>query len=183
MKKTFTKLFVMTLLAAVITIILSFLAIKFNDSYNPLGNAEKVYNVVQEAGADTPGAGEYLLIGGTAALIADFSVAIYCMLTLIIIPVFAFLIMLVLQIIARLFQIGAQERWKCITSKILTYIAIVLQILLFLVYILNIFSNIAANRLILLVALVLYTAYVILSIKNIRKVKTPEKVVPQNPDM
>lgn len=75
------------------------------------------------------------------------------------------------QSIARLIQIGTEKKWKNTTSKVFTYISIVLQVLVCLSLLFNILSNLIVNKILLVIALVLNIVCVVLFIKELLKIK------------
>jgi len=177
MRKIFAKLLIMTLIIAVLTLFLCFASLMHNDSYNPFSATETVYDLVEDAGGNTPGAGEYLAIFGTLALGVDLFSAMTFTALIIIIPGFLFLIAAASQLIALLFQIGTEKRGKIITGKIFTYITAALQILVCLTILLNIFCNTAANTFILIGILIFNIIYTVFFIKVQNKIIIPQKTV------
>ena len=75
------------------------------------------------------------------------------------------------QSIARLIQIGTEKKWKNTTSKVFTYISIVLQVLVCLSLLFNILSNLIVNKMLLVIALVLNIVCVVLFIEELSKIK------------
>ena len=170
MKKNLLKLLVIAILCAIITLFFCFCSIKYNSSFTSFTTTEQVINEVNE-GIDSPGAGWYLLfIGGTAVAI-DFAMAISIMVFTLIIPGFLLFMIVVSQSIARLIQIGTEKKWKNTTSKVFTYISIVLQVLVCLSLLFNILSNLIVNKMLLVIALVLNIVCVVLFIKELSKIK------------
>lgn len=125
MKKNLLKLLVIAILCAIITLFFCFCSIKYNSSFT---TTEQVINEVNE-GIDSPGAGWYLLFTGRTAVAIDFAMAISIMIFTLIIPGFLLFMIVVSQSIARLIQIGTEKKWENTTSKVFTYISIVLQVL------------------------------------------------------
>ena len=167
MKKNLLKLLVIAILCAIITLFFCFCSIKYNSSFT---TTEQVINEVNE-GIDSPGAGWYLLFTGRTAVAMDFAMAISIMIFTLIIPGFLLFMIVVSQSIARLIQIGTEKKWKNTTSKVFTYISIVLQVLVCLSLLFNILSNLIVNKMLLVIALVLNIVCVVLFIEELSKIK------------
>ena len=75
-----------------------------------------------------PGGGEYLLIGGGSAVFIDFMYFAMSMIFVIVVPCGILFVIIILQFIARLVQIGIEKKGKDIASKIFTGISIFLDI-------------------------------------------------------
>ena len=170
MKKNLLKLLVIAILCAIITLFFSFCSIKYNSSFTSFTTTEQVINEVNE-GIDSPGAGWYLLFAGGTAVAIDFAMAISIMIFTLIIPGFLLFMIVVSQSIARFIQIGTEKKWKNTTSKVFTYISIVLQVLVCLSLLFNILSNLIVNKMLLVIALVLNIVCVVLFIKELSKIK------------
>lgn len=169
MKKIFNKLLIITMVCAIISYILCFSSAINNDF--DFTNTKGVVNEVNEMGSDNPGAGWYLLMAGGTAAILDVTAGIANLIIIILIPSFMLFVIMISQCVARLVQIGEQKKWKDITSKIFTYISVVLQILLCLVLIFSLLSNLSFNRVLLFLALILNIACLVLFIKNLANIK------------
>lgn len=169
MKKIYNKLLIISIICAIISFILCFFSAISNDF--EFTTTKGVVNEVNEMGSDNPGAGWYLLIGGGTAAMVDIAAGIANLIIIILIPSFMLFLIMISQCIARLVQIGQQKKWKDITSKIITYISIVLQIILCLLLIFNLLSNLSFNRILLFLALILNIACLVLSIKELAKIK------------
>lgn len=178
MKKIYTKLLIISIICAVI----SFGIFVFSSMSNDLefSGTQEVVNEVNEMGTDNPGAGWYLLIAGGTVGMVEIVAGIAILIIVIVIPSMMSLGIVISQCIARLVQIGQQKRWKDTTSKVFTYISIVLEILLCFVIILNLLSNLAFNRMLLLVALILNISCIALFIKELAKIKKTNKEMIEN---
>jgi len=134
MKKTITRILIVSIICTILTAILCILACKYNRIIYPgFKLSKEVVNGVNQMDGG-PGAGEYLLIVGSVTLVADTLgnvgiVLLYGIIGIVIPFVILFLI-LVFNCIARLVQIGAEKKSKNKSSKTLTWIAIVLNIVL-----------------------------------------------------
>lgn len=149
MKKFYTKLLVVSIICTILVFLLCLITL-FINGFDFLAT-EQAVDELNSAVRDTTGGGEYLLyflIKGGFSLMADFTVGLAYLFTTLIIPSFILLAIILSQIIARLFQIKSEKKWKTITSKIFTYLSLILQFLLF------------------------YRLFVILSIPNINTIAT-----------
>lgn len=169
MKKILNKLLIISIICAIISFILCFFPARSNDF--DFTTTKGVINEVNEMGSDNPGAGWYLLFAGGTAVTIDFAMAISIMIFTLIIPGFLLFMIVVSQSIARLIQIGTEKKWKNTTSKVFTYISIVLQVLVCLSLLFNILSNLIVNKMLLVIALVLDIVCVVLFIKELSKIK------------
>lgn len=169
MKKILNKLLIISIICAIISFILCFFSARSNDF--DFTTTKGVINEVNEMGSDNPGAGWYLLFAGGTAATIDFAMAISIMIFTLIIPGFLLFMIVVSQSIARLIQIGTEKKWKNTTSKVFTYISIVLQVLVCLSLLFNILSNLIVNKMLLVIALVLDIVCVVLFIKELSKIK------------
>ena len=131
MKKFYTKLLVVSIICTIFVFILSLITL-FINGFDFLAT-EQAVDELNRAVNDTDG-GEYLLyflIKGGFSFMLDFTVGITYLFITLIIPSFILLAIIFSQSIARLFQIKSKKKWKNITSKIFTYISLILQFLLF----------------------------------------------------
>ena len=129
MKTFFTKLLVVSLICAILIFILCLTTISINN-FNFL-ITEKILDSVNGIEGIMPGIGEYFLIMGGMAFMSDFAIRFLYIFIILIIPSFILLAIIFSQSIARLFQLKSEKKWKNITSKIFTYISLILQFLLF----------------------------------------------------
>lgn len=169
MKKTFTKLLIISIICAIISFVLCMFSVKSN-SFN-FSTTNQVVDEVKEAGSDNPGAGWYLLLAGGTAAMADIAIGFATIFLIILIPGFMLFFIVISQGISRLVQIGEDKKWKNTTSKVFTYISIILQIFLSFVYIFNLLSNLKFNRLLLGLALITNVANIVVAIKELIKIK------------
>ena len=80
-----------------------------------------------------PGAGEYLLLTlfvSGLTFVGELGLLIVILFLFLIVPVISSILFLLLSIIARLFQIGEEKKWKEITTKVIIYISMSLEALL-----------------------------------------------------
>lgn len=167
MKRNFTKLLIISIICAIITFSCCFFSNKYMD-YNFFSITEGIVNDVNQMESDNPGAGWYLLIFGGGSLITEFGIVLLYFIFVIVIPGFILFIIMASQGIARLVQIGNEQKWKNTTSKVFTYISLVLLILfcLELLFVISILKNI-----LLLIALILSIVCVVLFIKELKEMK------------
>ena len=169
MKKIYNKLLIISIICAIISFALCFFS-TINSGFD-FTTTKGVVNDVNEMGSDNPGAGWYLLIAGGTAAMAEFAAGIAKLIIVILIPSLMLFIIMISQCIARLVQIGEEKKWKDITSKVITYISIVLQILVCFVLIFNLLSNLSFNKILVFISLVLNIVCVVLFIKELVKTK------------
>lgn len=131
MKKFYTKLLVVSIICTIFVFMLCLITL-FINGFDFLAT-EQAVDELNRSVNDTDG-GEYLLyflIKGGFSFMLDFTVGITYLFITLIIPSFILLAIILSQIIARLFQISTEKKWKTIASKIFTYISLMLQFLLF----------------------------------------------------
>lgn len=165
MKKSYTKLLIIAIICLIGTCIFSSLAMQVEFAYT-----KQVGEEFNEMGTDNPGSGWYLLIGGGTALLADFAITLAYIIILGI-PVLILFLIMILQLIARLLQIGEEKKGKNTTSKVFTIISIVLQITLCTYQLFIITCQFEMNKILLSLACVLNITSVVLFIKELRKMK------------
>lgn len=164
MKRNFTKLLIISIICAIITFVCCYFSGKYMD-YKFFSITEGIVNDVNQMGSDNPGAGWYLLIFGGGSLITEFGIVLLYFIFVIVIPALILSLVILLQVIARLFQIGNEKEWKRTTSKVLTYISMSFQILLGLELLSMIF---ALNNILLAIALISSIVGVVLFIKELK---------------
>lgn len=154
MKNNLNKLLLISLLSLIVVTIICWCAIMFDD-FNLFYITGKIF-------LEDPGVG---VIFFPFTFLVDFGMAIFYLIMLFIFPFGTLLLVLVLQIFARLLQIGQSKKWKNIISKIFVYTSLVLQILLC-VYLFLIF--ISTLNLIILLAIVVIIINIVLFIKEVK---------------
>ena len=115
MKKSYNKLLIISIAFSVVIMVICYLSAKMPQLTFTQEAIDKVH---QMNGA--PGSGEFLLITLPITLLADFGSIFAIFIFNILLPGTTLLSIILLQIIARLFQIGDEKRWKNITSFIIT---------------------------------------------------------------
>ena len=163
MKKNLTKLAIISIVCGIVLIMLCYFSIKYTPSFG------QVYDeVVNELGSDS-GVGE--LIGLPISAVTEMGIVIVYGFILLIPSAMIFIIIL-LQIIARLMQLGNEKNWKNITSKILTYISMVIQIFLSIILLFYIFSNLKVNKILLMIAFIINVICIITFIIELKKIRS-----------
>lgn len=170
MKRKYTYLLIASIVCAILTVLLCYITLKYCMKIEPFGTTNKVYNEVQQAGSNTPGAGEYLLIAGGVSLIADFAALFLLFCFIMLLPACMAAIISILQIVCRLIQIGEEKKWKNKTAKIMTYITGSIHILLSLLMLFLMFGNFIFNRIPLLIA---FIANVLSAIFHLKVARLP----------
>ena len=173
MRKIFIKLFAMTIIASIITFFLCFESLNFSEAF---AATEAIGDMVNEAG-NNPGVGEFFAIFGTMSITADIFVTAYYFALIIGVPFIILVIMSAAQLIALLFQIGEEKRWKLITGKVFTCITAVFQILMCLTLLFNIFANKFVSMPILIVLLILNIILTVIYFIGLSKIRIPKKPV------
>lgn len=168
MKKISTKLFIIAVICLIIYRIFIFLSIS-EIEFPATEQFKEEYNELKQ---DDPGRGWFLLIGGGMALFTDAALGIIYV-TIFLIPNFILIAIAILQLVARLIQIGQQKNWKDTTSKVLTIISITLQILICIHILLIILFGIILGKILLSLILVLglNITSVVLFIKGLKKLR------------
>ncbi|MBO5352207.1 MAG: hypothetical protein J6J42_01705 [Lachnospiraceae bacterium] len=166
MRKLFGKLLIMTILVAVVTLSLCFASLNFNDSFE----ATKAMGDMAERSGNNPGVGEFLGIFGTIAITSDVILTAYYFSMIIAVPFLLLAGMSVSQLLALLFQTGEERRWKLRTGKVFTVITTVLQVLLCLTVLINIFINIAAYTPVLIGLFIINVMFLVCYVKGVRKI-------------
>lgn len=164
MKKSLTKLLIIGIICLVVTYLLSILSTKINFVFT-----NEVQQTVEEMNG-VPGSGAYLIFGGAMAITADLALA-FAHAIMLGIAFFMLFIIIILQIIARLVQIGDEKKWKNTTSKTLTTISVALQILLCIYLLFIMISNFMINKILFALVLALNITTVVLFIKELKKMK------------
>lgn len=157
MKKNLNKLLLISLISFFVISILLFLSVRFYN-FNLMSITKMFAEEVGPAG----------VVFFPLGILIDFALAIYLAILCLIIPCGVLLLKLVLMVIARLFQIGNQKKWKNIVSKVFIYISLVLMIFLG-IYILLLFIN--TLNLFLLLSIVGKVVEIILVMKEIKKIR------------
>jgi len=160
MKNNINKLLIISIIVSIVSIILCNLSWEFSD-FNLFTLTTKLFDENSHAGM--------ILLPMTIML--DFSLALIYLIFLLLIPAALRLIIVSLVIIARLFQIGHNKKWKDTTSKVFIYISFALQILLALYFILFFINTL---NLILLLVVVGVVVEIILFIKEFKNIRVEE---------
>lgn len=167
MKKRYNFLLFLSSIGLVLTAVLCFSSILFEDFNFNAFNA--FIDNVNNSSKDDPGLGWYILLAGGASLAVDILTGFAIAILVVFIPVGLQLGVVLLQVLARIFQTGNAKKWKNVTSQVLTIISILVQLLLCYVLILNIISNFDVSNILLFLALALNIASIVLFIKELVK--------------
>ena len=170
MKKIYLRLLIAAVLCAIVSMLLLYLTIHYT-SIEPFSTTRHVVNETIGSGDTNPGAGEYFLIAGGLSLLADFSILFYLIILFFLIPGFIFLVIVISQLVAFLFQLGDAKEWKNKTSKVFTYISMVLEIILCVYHLCMLLASIVYNIIFLILSLVINILCAYLFIKTLRSLK------------
>lgn len=176
MKKSLNYLLIISIICLALTTVLCFSSIIFNE-FNLFPFTSEVAENFNNAGSDNPGAGWYLLFAGGIALLGDFAIGLVLVFSLIFVPFIMNAFVLIIQCVARLFQIGVEKNWKGTVGKVLTVISIITQILLSIVLLINLISNIPVSKILLLLAFAINVTSVVLFIREFIKMNKYKKEV------
>lgn len=157
MKRLTNKLLLITFVSSIVAIIFFVLAVQFND-FTLFSITNSFFEESTEIG----------LILFPISILADFAAIFMYFLLILIVPGLWLLVSIIMQIIARLFQIGEMRKWKDVTSKVFSYISLSLQILLFL-YLILIF--ISTFNILLLFSIISVVVGIVIYIKEMVKNK------------
>jgi len=163
MKKSLNFLLILSIVCLIVTLVLNYCAITFNDFGFQL--TKQVANNVSEMNGN-PGTGEYLIIFGTLGLLADLAIIFVILILLLVVPFFTCVTVIIFQIIARLFQIGEEKKWKDIVSKVFTVLSIIVETIGCIVLICILISNLEVSKFLLFVSLVANIMVLVLFIRE-----------------
>ena len=152
MKKIFSKLLILAIVSVILLILIYFFSINFN---NIVVSAEDIVEGIGDIDNESVTAGYEALgriIGGGLSVLAVATIMIYVC----IIFGTMFCAIIILQIVARLVQIGNEKKWKNITSEVCTYMSIVIYIILCLLFLAFLIINIFSYKILFAVALNIY---------------------------
>lgn len=174
MKKAYTKALIFSLLCAIITIFLCFIAFKYHTNFNIFSATEKVVNETKNG---NPGDGEYFLIAGGLSVIGGIGALLVLFILIFLLPGIMSFAIFILQAISRLVQIGSENKCKNITCKVFTYISIILEIVLCIDIFIVIISTYISNKFSLIIVLLVNILCIIFYFKG---VLFPKKATPGN---
>lgn len=169
MKKSCNILMIVSIIFSIIIMTLCFIPIEFiGGSYT-----EAVFDKISEMNG-APGSGELFAIVMPFTLMSDFTKIVFLAVFNILIPGATLLSVIILQVGARLFQIGENKKWKNIVSFILTVFSIItISTLLFtLLLSFGIFKFIS-----LFLTIILIVIYIIEIIKMTGKIEEPKNEI------
>ena len=126
------KMIIMMLIVLGVTFIMGLIFVFYTD--HEFLVTRTVWSTMTEGvDGDTPGGGELILISAFVSgmtFLGELTIIIIIIAMFLVIPVVVNSLALIINLIARLFQIGESKNWKNITTKVLLYVSIVLQGLL-----------------------------------------------------
>lgn len=171
MKKILTRLLILIFICMLATVVLSYFSIhdfSYDTSSSVMSEVEK--------GKETPGIGWYFLFAGGSALMVDFFGLLVEFFVVFLIPSGCLILILILQCIAWLAQIGVKRKWKFKTSIILCDISIVIYGLLCIVLLFNVISNLKyilydLHMVLLILVFIINVGCMTLFIKEVVKIK------------
>lgn len=130
LKKMSNKSIIASLIVLIITFILGLIFIK-NIDFDFTATKTTVDELISNVDGNNPGAGEFmlisLLVGGGLTFLGEVGLLLMTAFCYLVIPVCTNGIISIINIVSRLFQIGIDKNWKNITTKVLLYIATILQ--------------------------------------------------------
>lgn len=137
MKKIFTNILIITIICAIISSILCYISLRYygigSEKSESVQTLQKLNNQLQnelENGGVSDVTGYGYLIAMPALSLVSTGEAIMQFIFVIVVPMFIEIILVLLQIVARLVQIGQDRKWKSTISKTVCIIAVILQIML-----------------------------------------------------
>lgn len=157
MKDIMKKMLLITGICSLLVILFNYFSVYFDD-FNLFAVTSYFFEQGPEVG----------VILFPISLLADFAAALAWMFLMFVIPSFIAIVIFVIQLVSRLFQIGSIKKWKNTVSKVLSYISISIQILLS-IYLVLVF--ISTLNLLLLVSCSAIITSVVLNIKEMKKIK------------
>jgi len=165
MKKRVNFLLILSIVCLTLTTVLCFFSVIFEDFNFPATSI--VMDNVNNASENDPGVGWYFLLAGSTALTIDILSGFAIIILLVFLPISISLLVVILQTLARLFQIGNNKKWKDITGQILSIISIIIQILLCNVLVFNLLSNFSVSKILLFLALFINITSIVLFIRQL----------------
>ena len=129
LKETSKKIILMSLIVLGITIIMGMIFV-FNVDSDFVITRTVWDSMIEVIDADNPGSGEALipaLFVGMLAFFGELALLGIIFTVYLVIPLVVNLILLIINILARLFQIGKSREWKNVITKVLLYISFAIQ--------------------------------------------------------
>ena len=163
MKKIFTKLLIITIVSVILSMIFLFFSISVTDIMELSDEITEGINDIDKESITVGYESIARVLGGGLTALAGIAVIVY-----VLSRVFSiFLIMLILQIIARIVQIGSQNKWKDTVSKWCSYISIILYVIVCLIFLGGLVTRFLSYMI--LIPLILNIYCVVVFIKTISK--------------
>jgi len=167
MKKVFIRLFIISVISMILSGAFCVASIM---TYDAQSRTEKLLNEIQENDNISDVEGYAYIVEGAGSVLADLGEAIAQMIFIILIPGSILFLLMIVQIISMIMQIGKQSQRKALTAIICTYISFCLHVMLCLNLCFIIWSNLLVNKRMLFVALVLNVISCIVFIIQIGKI-------------
>ena len=165
------NLIILTILL-VITLILGLIFI-FNIN-SDFVMTKTIFGNMSSIDGTNPGAGEFLLISlfvGGLTFLGELGLLIMTIFIYFLIPVGTNILLLIINAIARLFQIGKYKNWKNITTKVLLYFSIFLQGVLNIYLLFLSFSGFDLIYVVIYLMLIVNVMGFIKTINNLKSIK------------
>lgn len=179
MKKSLNFLLILSIICLALISVLCFSSIVFNEFNFPFTNeVAENFNNMEEG---NPGSGWYLLFAGGVALLGDFTILFFFVFLLIFVPFVMNFLIVIIQGVARLFQIGLEKKWKNIVGKVLTVISIIIEILLCIILLFIFISNVQVSKILLFLALTLNITTVVLFIREFINMNKVNVMIAETP--
>lgn len=169
MKKSCKTLLILSIVFSIIIMIMCFIPVEFPGEIN--STTEAVLEDVKKMDG-APGSGEYLILIMPFALLADFGIVVYLLIFNILIPGVTLSSILFLQVVARLFLMGKERKWKNIVCFIITIFA--LMVIYSLVFSLRLCMGVTKFISIFL-AIIWIITYIVQIVKMVGKIEVKEK--------
>lgn len=169
MRKNFLKILIISVLCAIVSFALCFTSVFTYESESRTGQLLDEIQAEEEID-DVEGYG--YIVEGAASVLVDIGEAVAVLVFLILIPGVFALLMLLLQLISGVMQIGKTKLWKMTTAKICTYISLVLEMVFTLYVGMFLFSNLSVNIILLLITFILNlicSVVFVIEVKNIKR--------------
>jgi len=130
MKKIFTKLLVIAIVSVILSMVFCLLSINGADIMSPSDEIIEGINDIDKESITVGYEAIARVLGGGLAALAGVAVIVYVLSGVF----FTFLLILILQIVARIVQIGTEDKWKNTVSKWCSYISIALYVVVCLIF-------------------------------------------------
>lgn len=137
MKKIFTKLLIIAIVSAILSMIIFLFAINGTDIMKPSNGIIEGINDIDKGSITVGYEGIARVLGGGLLALAAVAVIVYVLSRVF----YIFLLILILQIVARIVQIGSEDKWKNTVSKWCSYISIALYVVVCLIFLVGLITR------------------------------------------